>query len=105
MLNFKRCFLNVTANLNFFGQIERQLNAKERTLNLILELQTRAKWYRAVNDKKYRLTLKDSEENAHTEIVMLQAQNKNLKEILKLLQDEFPALRRNIKKAGSGLNV
>jgi len=92
-------------SLNTYQQIERQLNAKERTLNLILELQTRAKWYRAVNDKKYRLTLKDTEENAHTEIVMLQAQNKNLKEILRLLQDEFPALRRNIKKAGSGLNV
>jgi hypothetical protein len=45
-------------------QIEYQLNTKERMLNLILELQTRAKWYRAINEKKYRLTLKDTEETA-----------------------------------------
>lgn len=84
--------------------MEHHLNAKERTLNLILELQTRAKWYRSINEKKYRLTLKDSEETAKTEIIMLQTQNKNMKEILRILQDEFPALRRNIRKAGSGLN-
>ena len=89
----------------FFPQIDGQLNAKERTLNLILELQTRAKWYRSVNDKKYRLTLKDTEDSANTEIIMLQTQNKNLKEILRILQDEFPALKRNIRKAGTSLNI
>jgi hypothetical protein len=88
----------------FSFQIEHQLNAKERTLNLILELQTRAKWYRSINDKKYRLSLKDNEDSANSEIAMLQTQNKSLTEILRILQNEFPALRRNIKKAGSSLN-
>jgi hypothetical protein len=88
----------------FSFQIEHQLNAKERTLNLILELQTRAKWYRSINDKKYRLSLKDNEDSANSEIAMLQTQNKSLIEILRILQNEFPALRRNIKKAGSSLN-
>jgi hypothetical protein len=64
-------------------QIEHHLNAKEKTLNLILELQNRAKWYRAINDKKYRLALKDTEETAKTEIIILQTQNKNLKEMLR----------------------
>jgi len=47
--------------------------------------------------------MKESEENATTEIIMLQTQNKNLMEMLSMLQEEFPDLKRNLKRAASSL--
>ncbi len=54
-------------------------------------------------EKKYRLTMKESEDTATTEIIILQTQNKNLIEMLSMLQEQFPGLKRNLKRAASSL--
>ena len=79
-------------------KIEQKWGAKDVKLNMILHLQARARWYKAINDKKYRPSHRDEAQSA-TELSHVQAQNDELRNILKLLMEEFPRLKRNISKA------
>ena len=40
---------------------EDQKSERDRRLNLILQLQNRAKWHRAIKDKRYRLAIRDED--------------------------------------------
>ena len=79
-------------------QIDQKWVSKDVKLNMILHLQTRARWYKAIKDKKYRPSHRDEAASA-AELSHVQAQNDELRNILKLLMDEFPRLKRNISKA------
>ena len=70
----------------------------------------RAKWYKAVHEKKYRTAAKDESETNTLEA--LRSQNQELKAALTRMEEEFPYLRHNLKKinallpsAGSGCGV
>ena len=79
-------------------QIDQKWVSKDVKLNMILHLQTRARWYKAIKDKKYRPSHRDEAASA-AELSHVQAQNDELRNILKILMDEFPRLKRNISKA------
>ena len=79
-------------------QIDQKWVSKDVKLNMILHLQTRARWYKAIKDKKYRSAHRDEAQSA-AELSHVQAQNDELRNVLKLLMDEFPRLKRNISKA------
>ena len=79
-------------------QIEKFLNKKESKMVEILELQTRAKWYRSIKAKKYKLS-KDSDDAALNEIAQMRDQNGQLRSLLMQWQEEFPFYRRNLQKA------
>ena len=86
---------------NFYDLIEKidqKWIAKDVKLNMILHLQTRARWYKAIKEKKYRPSHRDEAQSA-AELSHVQAQNDELRNILKILMDEFPRLKRNISKA------
>ena len=80
------------------AKIDEKRSSKDVKLNMVLHLQTRARWYRAIKEKKYRPAHRDEAQTA-TELSHTQAQNDELKNILKILMDEFPHLKRNITKA------
>ena len=59
----------------------------------------RAKWYKAVHEKKYKPAAKDESERSTLEV--LRGQNQELKAVLIRMQEEFPYLRHNLKKVGA----
>ena len=84
--------------VELLDQIDQKWVSKDVKLNMILHLQTRARWYKAIKDKKYRPSHRDEAASA-AELSHVQAQNDELRNILKILMDEFPRLKRNISKA------
>ena len=83
---------------DLLDQIDQKWVSKDVKLNMILHLQTRARWYKAIKDKKYRPSHRDEAASA-AELSHVQAQNDELRNILKILMEEFPRLKRNISKA------
>ena len=77
---------------------EEKRNLKDTKLNMILHLQTRARWYRAIKVKRYRASNRDESQGA-TELTHVLAQNQELKAIINQLTMQFPHLRKNITKA------
>ena len=84
--------------VDLLEQIDQKWVSKDVKLNMILHLQTRARWYKSIKDKKYRPSHRDEAQSA-AELSHVQAQNDELRNILKLLMEEFPRLKRNISKA------
>ena len=80
------------------SEIEAKRTGKDIKLNLILHLQTRAKWYRAIKSKRYRPANRD-ESHASAELTHVTAQNQELKAVIQILMREFPQLTKNITKA------
>ena len=58
---------------------------------------SRAKWYKAVHEKKYKQTSKD-EGGERSTLEVLRGQNQELKAVLSKMEEEFPYLRHNLKK-------
>ena len=79
-------------------KIDLKWSQKDVKLNTILHLQTRARWYKAIKDKKYRPAHRDEGQSA-TELSHTQAQNEEMRNVLNILMDEFPHLKRNICRA------
>ena len=78
--------------------IEKYLYKKEAKMVEILNLQTRAKWYRAIKAKKYKMSV-ESDDAALNEIVQLRDQNGDIKKLLGGLLQEYPFYKRNLQKA------
>ena len=58
---------------------------------------SRAKWYKAVHEKKYKQASKD-EGGERSTLEVLRGQNQELKAVLTKMEEEFPYLRHNLKK-------
>ena len=78
--------------------ILKYIHAKEGKMVEILTLQTRAKWYRSVKAKKYKMSV-ENDDMALQEIVVLRDQNLEIKKILNLLNQDYPFYKRNLQKA------
>ena len=59
----------------------------------------RAKWYKAVHEKKYKPAAKDNGESNTLEV--LRGQNQELKAVLAKMEEEFPCLRHSLKKVNA----
>ena len=62
-------------------------------------LMFRAKWYKAVHEKKYKPAAKD--ESKRNTLEVLRSQNHELKAVLAKMEEEFPYLRHNLKKVNA----
>ncbi len=101
--------------------IEQCNETKDKNLARILQLQTRfrstllketiklmrndlftrrAKWYRSIGDKRYKLAMKDDEKSA---LDSLRAQNEDLKAALTKMEAEFPSLKPSLRKINNHL--
>ncbi len=94
---------------------EEQLSLKDQRLATVLRLQNRAKWYKAVQEKRYRLassptTAASSEgpESSHSErggrledLNGLRLQNRLLKEQLVQMEQAFPHLKHSLRRIGN----
>ena len=80
------------------AQIEKYLYRKEAKMVEILGLQTRAKWYRAIKAKKYKMSV-ENDDAALNEIVQLREQNGDIKKLLERLLQDYPFYKRNLQKA------
>ena len=77
----------------------------EKTLNLnrLLRLQTRAKWYRMIKEKRYRLASRDGEgggtgdSNVAEGLAELSDKNTQLAEEIRKLETEFPRMRQSLR--------
>lgn len=78
--------------------IEKYTAKKESKMVQILTLQTRAKWYRAIKAKKYRMSV-ESENAALSEIAQLREQNEDIKKLLFYLQEEYPYYKKALHRA------
>lgn len=85
-----------TQDLN--NLILKYVHGKERKMVEILTLQTRAKWYRAVKAKKYKMSV-ENDDMALNEIVALRDQNSEIKKIIDMLNQDYPFYKRNLQKA------
>ena len=79
-------------------QMEKFLYRKEIKMIQILTLQTRAKWYKAIKNKKYKMSV-ENDDAALNETAQIREQNHELKRLLGGLLEEFPFYKRNIQKA------
>ena len=79
-------------------QIEKYLYRKESKMVEILGLQTRAKWYRSIKTKKYKMSV-ENDDAALNEIVQLREQNSDIKKLLNGLLHEYPFYKRNLQRA------
>ena len=78
--------------------ILKYIHGKERKMVEILTLQTRAKWYRAVKTKKYKMSV-ENDDMALNEIVALRDQNSEIRKIIDMLNQDYPFYKRNLQKA------
>ena len=80
------------------AKLDSFLTKREHKMSELLSLQTRAKWYRSVKVKKYRMSV-ENDDAALNEIIQLREQNTEIKKIMVKLQDDYPHYRRNILKS------
>ena len=78
-------------------EIDELHQQKDSKLSSTVQLQTRAKWYRAIKDKKYRLVARD-EDKVKNELFTIKSQNEDLRETVEKLEAEFPYLSSGLKK-------
>ena len=92
---------SLSTHLKPLGKMEiadQKRSLKDIKPNLILNLQTRARWYRAIKAKRYKPTNRD-ESHGSAELTHVIAQNQELKNVVQALMQEFPQLTKNITKA------
>ena len=66
-------------------------------------MQNRAKWYRSIKEKKYRMSAaaESSEPNQAKDVddvTQLRAQNEALKEAVRAMREKFPYMEHNLRR-------
>ena len=80
------------------AKLDSFLTKREIKMNELLALQTRAKWYRSIKVKKYKMSV-ENDDVALNEIIQLREQNADIKKLMAKLQEEYPYYKRSIQKS------
>ena len=80
------------------AKLDSFLTKREIKMNELLALQTRAKWYRSIKVKKYKMSV-ENDDVALNEIIQLREQNSDIKKLMVKLQEEYPYYKRSIQKS------
>ncbi len=87
------------------SETETRLNERDLNSAHLVQLQTRAKWYRLIKEKRYRLVIRDEGGGSGmSDLGVLMQQNIELKEALEELENEHVHLKPSIRKIKCSLS-